>query len=107
MYLYTMMRQDSYVILLSERDTQNLIDEFNRMASLEMTKQDEVALLYAFLVALSFKPQDEVGQFMKYVKEKIKYEWFSSIAEIYLTSNAPMTIFSSYNVPIGISSIII
>jgi len=69
-----MMRQDNYVVLLAERDSTELMNEFDKLAASEMTKQDEVAFLYAVLISLTFKPYIEVGDFMKHVQADVKYE---------------------------------
>src|SRR5579864_8603396 len=81
-FLYEKMRQSPIVNdILAKVDKEILFDEFQHRISNPITKQSEIAELYAILIALSFKSGDDIVGFFRAVKDRIKYEWFSKIAE--------------------------
>jgi len=96
-FLYKMLRQDSYVQLLSQNSTSELIKSFEERASKPISTIQEMAMSYAFLVALSFKEIHEVKGFFEYAKN-IKFEWFSEVANFYLTEYKPAPIIQSINI---------
>ena len=104
-YLYDAMRTSPVICdYLSKKDENELIKEFNIRVSTSVSNISEIAEIYGIVVALTFKKGENIERFFKYVKENIKFEWFSKIAELYLSSKSTLledTIFDaspSFNV---------
>jgi len=85
-FLFETMRKSNIVNdYLANLDEQELFKEFNERVSKPITNTSEIAELYAILIALSFKKGEDIQGFFKYINEKVKFEWFSKIAEYYLS----------------------
>lgn len=101
-YLYENMRRSPVVSdYIAKRDTGDLIKEFNIRASTSISDVSEIAEIYAIMIALSFKSDRESKSFFEYVVNNIKFEWFSKIAEYYLTGqlSTQSSVYSSIPVP--------
>jgi hypothetical protein len=96
-FLYRQLRCDPYVNVISNYDAQELINEFKGRAEKPIESMEDMAIVYAVLVAITFKEIREVGDFFKGV-QKIKYEWFSDIATLYLSNYKPAPIIQSFTV---------
>lgn len=97
LFLYQKLRENDFVVSLSEANTEELIEEFRKRINSPIRKDSELAEVYAILIALSFKKKDEVEKIFKEASQ-IKYEWFSIIANYYLQNYNPPPTFSSYSV---------
>ncbi len=94
-YLYAMLRRDSFVISLSSKDSNTLIQEFKDKANAGIRSQEEMASLYATLVALTFKPMAEVRDFMSSIKEGASYEWFPDIINLFFANYKDDLVFNN------------
>ena len=84
-FLYEMMRKSAVVNdYLANLDKQVLFHEFDERVNRSIENASEIAELYAILIALTFKNGEDITGFFKTIREKIKFEWFSKIAEYYL-----------------------
>jgi hypothetical protein len=93
------MRQDQFVQSLSKNSTSDLIDTFNAKASVPIYSIEEMALMYAILVSLSFKPINEIRDFYRHIEETIKFEWFGEISKLYFKNFKPSPIVTNINIP--------
>lgn len=86
MLFYREMRNNYYVnTILANESTQSLIEKFKEVAS-TASNSLEIANAYAIFIALTFK--NDSKDFFKEALN-IKFEWFSIIANYYLTGNTP------------------
>ena len=98
-FLYSMLRKDFYIVnYLSQRPASELINFFNEKKNKPIAKMDEMAMMYAIIVALTFKERKEVEGFFADVS-KIKYEWFSDLVNLYFTNYNPPPIIYSATIP--------
>ena len=85
LYLFEGMRRSpavsEYLAMFSAGD---LIREFLNRIESPVSNGYEIAEIYAIYIALTFKDDDDVRIFFTSVREKIKFEWFSKIADYYL-----------------------
>jgi hypothetical protein len=73
---------------LANIDKDILFKEFSERVSKPISSAGDLAELYAILVALTFKKGEDIQGFFKYVAENIKFEWFSKIANYYLSNQS-------------------
>ncbi len=93
------MREEYFInSFLAEKPTKELIEEFYAVAK---TASDsiEIAYAYSLFISLTFKEPEEVNSFFKQAQE-IKFEWFATIANYYLSSSIPMPKFEQGNISI-------
>lgn len=97
-FIYNIMSRDQYVQSLAEYSSEDLIETFKTKANSAISTFDEMALMYAILVALTLKPINEVRDFFKYVEETIKFEWFGEIIKLYFNNYKPSPIITNINI---------
>ena len=94
-FLYEKLKQSPIVNdILAKVDKEKLFDEFQHRISNPINKQSEIAELYAVLIAISFKSGEDIVGFFRSVKDSIKYEWFSKIAEFCLSQQSANNTFT-------------
>lgn len=86
-YLFETMRNSPIIYdYLAKESEKDLITEFNIRASTSISNVSEIAELYGVLIALTYKKGEAVNKFFIYVRDNIKFEWFSKISELYLAN---------------------
>lgn len=85
LFLYKRLRENESVRLISASyDTKTLINIFNKIvASSNLSKLENIILVYAVLSALSYKTIKEVGVFFKSLP-KYRLKWFAEFSDIYI-----------------------
>lgn len=94
-FLYETMRKSNIITnYLAKFDKATLFHEFSQRVEKPIVDVADIAILYALLIALSFKKDEDIKGFFKYVSEHIKFEWFSTIANYYLSDKTNSDIFT-------------
>ena len=98
-FLYNMMKQDSYVHLISNYDAKELFDEFYKRANAPIATLEEMSLMYAILVALTLKPLVDVKEYLDDIQKNIGFEWFADIVQLFYNNKINDPIIQSFNLP--------
>lgn len=95
-YLFKNFQMNSSVLLLSQKlTTEQLIENFRELKGKTEKSMEEWTMLYAVIVALTFKPLNEVRDFFTNLgKEDIK--WADRLSELYF-ANMKVTTDSSFD----------
>lgn len=97
LYLFEAMRRSSAVSYLSQKNEDELISEFDNRINVPITLTNQIAELYAIVIALTYKNSEKVDTFFEGRISTIKFEWFSKIAEYYFSNKSNET--SIFNIP--------
>ena len=94
-FLYeTMKKSDIVKDYLSKFDKKDLFIEFSSRIKETITDTSDIAILYALMISLTFKKDKDVTGFFKYISDTIKFEWFSKIADYYLSNQTTSETFT-------------
>ena len=96
------MREDPFVVSISQFQAVDLINEFNERANTPIDNTADMSLMYAIYIALTFKDQTEVAEFFTKGKN-LKFEWFSDIANFYFANYKPAPVFDSQIITTSVS----
>ncbi|PWK77910.1 hypothetical protein LX99_02795 [Mucilaginibacter oryzae] len=87
-YLYKHYKEnDSIATLSSSYSTDAIVSDFMAIVNTERRTIEDLTLLYSFIIALTFKPTEQVNFFFKQLKDA-PLRWAEKIASIYFANNS-------------------
>jgi hypothetical protein len=95
-YLYKHYRADKSVYELSKNNTPELIDALRKIFK-DVESTEHLAKIYAIVIALTFKPYNEVKDFFEAFKDS-GLMWAGKIAEIFFLNNSIENIQYTFNI---------
>ncbi|MCI0488619.1 MAG: hypothetical protein L0229_18685 [Blastocatellia bacterium] len=96
-YLYKYFRRDNSVQKLAEAASYSELEKiFNSKLKKKEKDLDDLVIIYALVVALSYHDYSKVRSFFEKLSD-VDIEWLSNIKEIYLSS-AEVTQYRSHNI---------
>lgn len=102
-YLFKNFQMNSSVLLLSQKlTTEQLIENFKGLKVKHEKTMEEWTMLYAVIVALTFKPSHEVNEFFKKLK-LVDIRWADKLSDLYFT-NFKVTTDSSFDLKYQINN---
>jgi len=92
-YVYKHLREEKSVADIAEIFTSDeLITQLKDTTSREVSSNEEIVLIYALLIAITLKGDEQSLNFLRHIREHSTIRWFKEITGIFLSTFKPIII---------------